>query len=139
MASKPGTRHTTPADTSAAVDAFFAQLQHPLKAELQTLRELILSADEGLHEGVKWNAPSFRTHEYFATFHLREKQGLSLILHLGAKARELGPEGLRIADPAQLLHWLGADRAQIRFRDAADIAARREAFVSLLREWIRAV
>lgn len=139
MAEARPDRHRTASDTSAAVDAFFAQLQHPLKAELQSLRELMLSVDPAIQEGVKWNAPSFRTHEYFATFHLREKQGIRLILHLGAKVRAPGPEGLRMADPAQLLHWLGPDRAQLRFRDAADIAARREAFVALLREWIRAV
>lgn len=44
-----------------------------------------------------------------------------------------------IDDPAGLLEWLGDDRATVKFRDAADIAAKREAFAALLREWLRHV
>ena len=32
----------------------------------------------GIREGVNWNAPSFRTTEYFATTNLREKDGKDL-------------------------------------------------------------
>eukprot|EP01031_Cornospumella_fuschlensis_P007315 gene7315-9064_t len=65
-------------------------LDHPFKAEIQTLRQAIPAVDPAIAEGIKWNAPSWRTSEYFATTHLRSKTGLGLILHLGAKARQAG-------------------------------------------------
>lgn len=129
----------TAADTAAAVDQFMAALDHPFKAELETLRRAILAADPSIAEGIKWNAPSWRTREYFATTHLRSKTGLGLILHLGAKVRELPASGLDIPDPAGLLKWLGKDRAQIEFRSAADLAAKLPALQNLLRNWIRHV
>ncbi len=36
--------------------------------------------------------------------------GMGLILHLGAKVRDIPADGLKIADPAKLLKWLGRDR-----------------------------
>lgn len=133
---KASSRHTSTADTTEAVDALMAALVHPRKAELQALRTAILGADPGIGEGVKWNAPSFRTHEYFATVNLREKNGFSIILHLGAKVRAKDAPEVRVDDPATLLTWLAADRALVRFADASDFAARRSAFVQLIRSWI---
>lgn len=131
--------HQTPADTTAAVDAFMTQLEHPFKAEVEQLRRLVLSVDPGIAEGIKWNVPSFRNGEYFATSHLRAKAGIGLILHLGAKVRELPAGGVAIDDPAGLLKWLGKDRAQIEFRNAAEIERHRAALVALLAQWIRHV
>lgn len=133
------TRHATAADTTEAVDALMRALVHPMKAEIEAIRAAILEADPSIREGVKWNAPSFRTHEYFATTHLRAKTGIGVILHLGAKARELPPGGVTVADPGAMLQWLAADRAMVSFRDSADVEARREAFVALVRDWIRQV
>jgi hypothetical protein len=48
-------------------------------------RQIILDADASIAEGIKWNAPSFYTSEYFATIQLRAKDGVQVILHLGAK------------------------------------------------------
>lgn len=132
-------RHASAADTTPAVDAFMASLDDPRKPQLQALREAILAVDPAIAEGIKWNAPSFRTHEYFATFNLRGKQGLMLILHLGAKARTLPAGGLVIDDPHGLLTWLGKDRAQVVFTDADALQARIPALQAVLRQWIRCV
>ena len=126
-------------DSSEAVDAFMAALEHPFKAELGLLREILLGADPTVAEGIKWNAPSFRTSGYFATTHLRGKGTIGLILHLGAKARELPAGGLAVADPAGLLKWLGKDRAMIEFRQRAEIDSARGALAALIRQWIRYV
>ena len=90
-------------------------------------------------EGVKWNAPSFRVAEYFATVNLREKQGVGVVLHFGAKVREVAAGPGSIDDPGKLLTWLGQDRATVRFTGVDDIAARKEAFQAVLRQWIRCV
>jgi len=118
------------------VDAFLDTLDLPRKPEILAVRRAILGADPTIAEGIKWNAPSFRTSEYFATFHLRAKEGVQVILHLGAKARDISIAGGVIDDPSSLLEWLGKDRATVKFRDRADIEAKRTAFVSLVRQWI---
>jgi hypothetical protein len=126
----------TKRDVPASVEAFLAALEHPFKQEILALRQIILGADPSIAEGIKWNAPSFRTTEYFATFQLRAKGGVQIILHLGAKARDSSLPGLVIADPESLLEWLAKDRASVKFRDQRDIDARRSAFRDVIRRWI---
>jgi hypothetical protein len=125
----------TSADTSAAVDAFMAALEHPHKDAIAALRAVVRGADPSIGEGVKWNVPSFRTHEYFATTHLRAKIGIGLIFHFGAKVRD-DPGGPRIEDPDGMLVWLAADRAVVHFADAADVHARQAALQAVVRQWI---
>ncbi|HYH79134.1 MAG TPA: DUF1801 domain-containing protein [Longimicrobium sp.] len=124
-----------PAST-ADVETFLAALDHPLEREIVALREIILAADPSIGDGIKWNAPSFRTSEWFATFHLRAKGGVQVILHLGAKRRDDTAAGIPVADPRSLLEWLAADRASAKFRDMDDVEAKRDAFAALIREWI---
>jgi hypothetical protein len=63
--------HTTAADTTSAVDEFMRTLDHPFKKAIEAIRSSMLAADRAIAEGIKWNAPSFRTSEYFATTNLR--------------------------------------------------------------------
>ncbi len=142
MATPPATAkpaHRTAADTTAAVDQFMATLDHPFKAEIQVVRELMLAADPRIGEGIKWNAPSFRTSEYFATTHLRAKAGLALIFHLGAKRRDSPADGVVVDDPRHLLQWLGEDRAMVQFYSAADFAAKKGALKKLVQQWIKRI
>lgn len=118
------------------VDTFLAALHHPHKDEILALRQVILAADPAVAEGIKWNAPSFRTSEWFATFHLRAKGGVQVILHFGAKVRDRSAARAAIADPDSMLEWLGPDRASVKFRDAADVEAKRAAFAAVIRQWI---
>ncbi|WP_309888753.1 DUF1801 domain-containing protein [Archangium sp.] len=127
------------ASTPESVEAFLASLEHPFKQEILALRQIILGADPQIAEGIKWNAPSFHTSEYFATFQLRAKEGVQLILHLGAKTRDTATTGIAISDPDSLLEWLAKDRASVKFRDLKDIDAKRSAFEKLLRQWLKHV
>jgi hypothetical protein len=126
----------TSTGTPGDVEAFLAALDHPRKPEIQALRRIILGADPAIGEGIKWNAPSFRTTEWFATFHLRAKAGVQVILHFGAKVRDKSGARAAIADPQSLLAWLGPDRASATFRDLADVEAKESAFAALIRQWI---
>jgi hypothetical protein len=135
--SKKTMKRSAPAPES--VETFLASLEHPFKQEILALRQTILGADPSIAEGIKWNAPSFRTSEYFATFHLRAKDCVQVILHLGAKKRDTSTSGIVIADPEGLLEWLAKDRASAMFRDLKDIDARRSAFVDVIRQWIKHV
>ena len=119
-------------DTTLAVDEFMAKLKPPCKAQVQALREVILATDSSIAEGVKWNAPSYRTSEYFATTNLRAKKGIGVILHLGAKVRDLPAGGVAIDDPGKLLKWLGKDRAMVEFADVADLRRKKAAFQAVV-------
>jgi hypothetical protein len=128
--------HGKPADTTQAVDEFMRGLEHPFKPLVQHLRDVILGADPSIAEGVKWNAPSFRTTEYFATTNLRAKAGVGLILHLGAKVRELAEGAVAIDDPMGLLKWLGKDRAMVEFADHDRLDESKAELIAVLRQWI---
>jgi hypothetical protein len=121
------------------VEAFLDALDHPHKPEILVLRRIILGADPAIAEGIKWNAPSFRTSEWFATFHLRTKAGVQVILHFGAKVRDKSGARAAIADPESILTWLADDRASVTFRDLQDVEAKQSAFAAVIREWIRHV
>lgn len=128
--------HTGLADTTKAVDEFMSKLDHPFKAEIRAIRRSIMGANPTIAEGVKWNAPSFRTTDYFATTNLREPAGVGIILHLGARVRDSGPERVPISDPQNLLKWLAKDRAMVVFKDMADFLAKKSAFEEMVRQWI---
>ena len=128
-----------PTGDSTSVEDFLASLEHPQKPAILALRALILSVDPRVTEGIKWNAPSFRTSDDFATFHLRAKAGVQLVLHFGAAPRRNSAARARIADPAGLLEWKAPDRAVITVRDAEDVAARRAALLAVLRQWVQHV
>ncbi|NVB85755.1 MAG: DUF1801 domain-containing protein [Kofleriaceae bacterium] len=119
------------------VDALLASLAHSQLDAIRRIRELVLGAHPNVVEEIKWNAPSFAVGEHFATFHLRGKQGVVLVMHFGAKKRA-GAKRPAIADPTKLLEWLADDRATIRFVDLADVEAKRKAFVAVVRSWIAA-
>jgi hypothetical protein len=131
-----GKRSRTSPDTAAAVDAFMAQLEHPHKPAIALLRTIVTGADPRIAEGIKWNAPSWRTHEYFATTSLREKNGIGLILHRGAKVRDLPAGGLAIPDSDGRLKWLAPNRAMLVFGDAADLRAAATALAAIVRAWV---
>ena len=139
MTASRTTVHDKPADSTQAVEAFMLQLEHPHKPAIELLRKLVLGVDASIHEGIKWNAPSFRTSEYFATTYLRSKTGIGLILHLGAKVREPADGGVAINDPDKLLKWLGKDRAMLEFASADELEGKKPALIAVLRQWIRSV
>jgi len=119
---------------AASVEAFLASLEHPFKREILALRQIMLGIDPAITEEIKWNAPSFRTTEHFATMQLRAKDGVQLILHFGARKRDT--TGIAIADPHGLLDWLGPDRASIKFVDIQMLDARRLPLEQIVRHWI---
>jgi len=113
------------------------ELDHPLKKDIETVRQIILNIDPGISEAVKWNAPSFRTTDFFATFNLRSRGCVQLIFHMGAKVKATATTGINIADPAGLLKWLAKDRCLVTLGVGKDIQANREAVEAIVREWIR--
>jgi len=123
-----------------AVDEMLRATDHPLRREIGEVRRILLDADPAIREGVKWNAPSFRTTEWFATLNNpgnpRARDRVMLVLHAGAKAKGIETKG-KVPDPEGLLEWLGKDRALVTFADGKAIRARKAALQALVREWTR--
>jgi uncharacterized protein YdhG (YjbR/CyaY superfamily) len=140
---KPSKNIATPksgeVQTDPAVAALLKTLKHPLKKEIDAVRLIILAASPTIREGIKWNAPSFRTADWFATVNLRSTKSVEVILHAGAKVKESATKGLKIADPRGLLKWLAADRALASLGAGADIVDNRRAFEAIVRAWIKAL
>lgn len=122
------------ARADAGVEAFLKN--HPLKKEIGAVRKIIRGVSPEIGEGIKWNAPSFRASDYFATVNVRDRSGTRpevwLILHTGAK----GKKPVKVADPDGILKWLAKDRALVRFADEKDVRAKKGALEGVVREWI---
>lgn len=110
-------------------------LDHPLRSALQKMRSIILGADPRIEEGIKWNSPSFRLGEYFATANIRNNS-VFVILHLGAKVKGNSTAGMTIKDPQGLLKWLSKDRAMLSFPDLKAVSTNQAAIATLVRQWI---
>jgi len=134
---KPAVKRTNKLQADLEVAEFLRKLKHPRKMDIEAVRKIILGVSPKISEGIKWNSPSFRTTEYFATLNLRKDQ-VWLILHFGAKTKDNSNE-VKIADPSGLLKWLAKDRAVVIFSDAKDVTAKKSALQKIIREWIRYV
>lgn len=119
----------------ADVNDFMASLEHPLRAEIEVIRSLILGADGRVREAIKWNAPSFYIDEHFATFKLRPAGLVQVVFHTGAKVRA-DAKPIEIDDPTGLLTWAAPDRCMATLADMDDITARKAAFLSVVEQWI---
>jgi uncharacterized protein YdhG (YjbR/CyaY superfamily) len=139
QASRKGVPDKASKQNDPAVVDFFKTLKHPLKKEIEAVRKLILGVNPSIHEGIKWNAPSFRTTDYFATFHLRSIEAVQLILHTGAKVKATATIGMQIDDPAGLLKWLAKDRCMVTLGKGREIQAKRKAFEAIISQWIEAL
>lgn len=114
------------AKKAESVEAYMARLEHPLKAEIQALRDIIKGVDPCIAEEIKWNAPSYRCTDYLVTFQLRATQHVHLVFH--------NPHIARIASP--LLHGDYVDRRMAYFADMAAVERDRAELESVLRQLI---
>ncbi|HRE83715.1 MAG TPA: DUF1801 domain-containing protein [Opitutaceae bacterium] len=122
-----------PARFSPAVEAYLTDPVIPYQEEIRLIREIILATNPKILEGIKWNVPSFWRGEWFASFHLRSKEGLLLILHRGAKAKALAGERF-VQDPETLIKWITDDRCSIAFAGVSDVRKKSPALWAIIQE-----
>ncbi len=108
------------------VNAFMAELEHPFKAEVQAVREIIKNVHPGITEEVKWKAPSFSYRGYLVTFNLWATQHVHLVFHNGAI----------LSNDSGLLEGDYVDRRMMYFSDMADIKAKQPVLEQAIREWV---
>lgn len=99
------------------------------------LREAILGIDPRIVEEVKWNAPSFRLADHFATFKLHPPRSIQLVLHTGAKPK-LPPRQFVLVGGGHLVKWAAQDRCVITVADSAAAEAQQDVVVDLVRQWM---
>jgi len=115
-------------DGTAAVDSYMEVLDHPFADELETVRAHILAAHPLVTERIKWKSPSFHVGaDDLGAFELRPREFLRLIL--------VFPHGL-VDDPTGLMMGTWADRRELRFAGAADVAAKRLPLQRVVRDWV---
>ncbi|HNA01068.1 MAG TPA: DUF1801 domain-containing protein [Ferruginibacter sp.] len=97
------------------VDAYLEKLRHPLLDMIHYLRQLILSADKSVGEGIYWNAPTFyytgkmkpfdpkEYKRYIVGFNFYKQDTIRLIFLRGADA----------ADPKKLLSGEFKDKRKL--------------------------
>lgn len=111
---------------SDKVDAWMAALEHPLKAEMQAVREAILAAHPGITERIKWAAPSFGYKTDMATFNHRTDKHVHLVMH----------NGVAMNDTTGHLEGDYVDRRMMYFKDAGDVATKKKALQDAVRAWV---
>jgi uncharacterized protein YdhG (YjbR/CyaY superfamily) len=114
--------------TVSEVDGFMANLNHPYKAEVEQLREIIKGVNKEIAEQIKWNAPSYSYRgNYLVTFNLRETKRIHLVFH--------NPMISKIKSP--LLEGNYTDRRMAYFSDMKDIKAKKAELVRVLKRLVK--
>ncbi len=117
------------------VAEFMDALKHPLKAEVEALRQLILSADKNITETIKWNAPNFcYKGNDRVTFKLYPEDSIQLIFHRGSKVTNVTE--MTFVDESGLLTWITKDRALLTLSDLNDITAKQTILQKLILDWM---
>ena len=126
---------TIPLDPTIA--ALLAELGQPQVASIHALRAAVLGADPRIAEGIKWKAPSYHlAGAHFATFNLRRRDEVQLILHLGARPRPEAKLRASLGDPGLSLDWRSPDRAILTVRSAEEARRAAAPLRSIVRAWL---
>ena len=113
---------------TAKVDEFLDKLDHPFKAEVQAVREIIKGVKSNITEQIKWNAPSFSYKgAYLVTFNLHAKHHVHLVFHNPAIAQV----------KSGLLEGDYKDRRMVYFADMNDVKAKKGELEHVVEELVR--
>lgn len=111
------------------VNEYMNALEHPLKAELTAVREIILGANAHISERIKWNAPSFFYKEDLATFHPRNQTAVHIVFHHPAIA----------SIQSALLEGDYKDRRMLYLRTMDDVQAHKQELASIINELVQRI
>lgn len=120
---------------------FLQNSDHPLKTTMALLRDLILSAQKGITEHIKWNAPSFCYRgDDRITFNLHRNDHILVVFHCGVKAKgkETKDAPPLFIDSTGLLEWLSDQRAISRFFRQEEVAENKNKIKKLVQDWLKA-
>ncbi len=125
---KPTKPRTPKLSGTDAVNEYMRALDHPLKAEIEAVRAIIMGANPKVAERVKWNAPSFYYRDDIAAFHVRPTDYVHVVF--------VFHRGKMIDDGLGVLEGDYKDRRMAKFRDMREIEAKRDALVRIINTWV---
>lgn len=120
------------------VTKFLNGINHPLRNEIERLRDLIVSAESQLTENIKWNGPNycFRSEDRI-TMRIQPPKQIQIVFHRGGK-KLAQPNGRLISETSGLLVWKENDRAVATFKNLNDIELQETEFKNTISKWIAA-
>lgn len=120
------------------VSAFLDEQSHPLRENIEILRNIILSSNQEIKENIKWNGPNycFKDQDRIS-MRINPPKQLQLIFHRGAK-KITQPTTKLIEEPSSLLVWKENDRAVATFKSIDDIINDKEILQKIVKKWIEA-
>lgn len=121
---------------NSEVTDFLNAQNHPLRNEIELLRNYILSANNLLTENIKWNGPNYCfKNEDRITMKIQPPKNIQLIFHRGAKKQDQ-PKDKLIKENSKLLTWKENDRAIASFKNMADIKNAQAELAVIVKSWI---
>ena len=122
----------------ATVDEYLAAQSPERRADVETLRALVLEAEPALSEIVKWNSPNYVLDGVDRlTINAAGRGPVRLILHYGtARPEDKAAAPVFAGDPDGLLTWHSNIRASLALPPRAELDAKREAILGLIRAWL---
>ncbi len=120
------------------VTKFLNDLNHPLRKEIEQLRQVVLSANAGLSENIKWNGPNFCFQgQDRISMRIQPPKQLQLIFHRGVKVL-VQPSETLIQDKSNLLTWKTNDRAVATYKSIEEILSSKPALTKIINDWVAA-
>jgi hypothetical protein len=109
------------------VAEFLTKLKHPLKKEMEAVREIITKVSPKIEEDVKWGGPSFDYKEPMATFNPRITDYVVLIFHKG----EL------IQDKSGLMEPGPKGKGYVKFHSMDEVKKARKNLENIVKAWMK--
>lgn len=117
--------------------AFLSEFDDERKPLLEEMLKAIKEVQPKLSEIIKWNVPSFSDNgKDRLTIMLHKKDRVGLILHTGAKPKEVKKAPPLFEDSTGLLEWNSNIRATISFSSMEDFFSTRNLFKQAIKDWI---
>jgi len=121
------------------VDAYIAELKHPLTDVVNVLRQIILSTDKEIGEEIKWNAPTFFYAGEMGPSDPKEYKRYLVVSNLYKKdcIRLVFPSGAKVKDASGLLEGNYADgRRLAMFYSVEDVKCKKKALQGVIKKWL---
>lgn len=108
------------------VDEYLRKKAHPMNAEIQRVREIILHAHPAIEECIKWSSPTFIYKGNMASYFMNAKKHVSLMFHKGAL----------ISDKTGLLEGDGKEGRTAKFAGMQEIENRKADLEAVVKAWV---
>ncbi len=108
------------------VDNYLIEKAHPMNAEIQRVREIILAVHPEIEETIKWKSPTFMYKGNMASYFMNAKKHVSLMFHKGAT----------IPDSTGLLQGDGKEGRVAKFGSLEEIEARKGDLETVVKVWL---